>query len=59
MFSRQVWAHLTQGQPLEVRPEDGFNVVRLIELAMQSSKEGRSLACEGLQMSSANLDQAS
>lgn len=52
MFYRQVWAHLIQGKPLEVRPEDGYNVVRLIELAMQSSREARTLACEGLRMPS-------
>lgn len=50
MFYRQVWAHLILGKPLEVRPDDGYNVVRLIELAMQSSREARTLACEGLRM---------
>lgn len=39
---------IINGSPLKVRPEDGYNIIKLIELALQSSREKRTVACEGL-----------
>ena len=34
--------------PLRERPEHGYNTIKLIELAMQSSEKKATIACEGL-----------
>lgn len=39
---------LLYGAPLREKPEHGFNVVRLIELAMESNQQQRTLSCHGL-----------
>ena len=39
---------LLNGAPLKEKPEHGFNVVRLIELAIESHRQQRTIACEGL-----------
>jgi len=39
---------LLNGAPLKEKPEHGFNVVKIIELAMESHRQQRTLACEGL-----------
>ncbi len=39
---------IINGFPLKVRPEDGYNIIKMIELALQSSREKRTVACEGL-----------
>lgn len=48
LFYKQLYAAIRQGQPLEIRPEDGFNVIRLIELGFQSNKEKRTIPCDQL-----------
>ena len=39
---------LLDGAPLKERPELSYNHVRLIELAMESSREKKTVACKGL-----------
>jgi predicted dehydrogenase len=39
---------LIDGKPLKVKPEHGFNTIRLIELAMESNRQKRTLPCQGL-----------
>ena len=39
---------LLNGTPLKEKPEHGYNVVKLIELAMESHKQQRTIACTGL-----------
>ncbi len=39
---------IVAGAPLREKPEHGFNTIKLIELAMQSSAEQRTIACDGL-----------
>lgn len=50
LFYRNVYDHLVHGVPLDVRPEDGFNVVRMIEWAIQSSRESKTISCQGLRL---------
>lgn len=42
-FYQNLFEVLTEGKPLAVKPEEAATVIQLIELAMQSSKEGRTL----------------
>lgn len=39
---------LINNAPLKEKPEHGFNVVRLIELAIESNRQQRTLFCDGL-----------
>jgi len=39
---------LLNGTPLKEKPEHGYNVVKLIELAMESHKQQRTIECTGL-----------
>lgn len=39
-FYQAVQDHLTQGTPLPITAQDGLNVIRIIELALTSSKNG-------------------
>ena len=48
IFYRQLADTLLNGAPLKEKPEHGFNVVRIIELAMESSKLQKTVPCEGL-----------
>jgi scyllo-inositol 2-dehydrogenase (NADP+) len=48
LFYEQLYRAIIDGQPLNIRPEDGFNVIRLIELGFQSSNEKRTVICEQL-----------
>lgn len=47
-FYQNLYNTIRDNQPLRERPEDGYNVIRLIELAFQSSAERRTLPVEGL-----------
>ncbi|CAF3658469.1 unnamed protein product [Rotaria sp. Silwood1] len=47
-FFEQLYAAIIHGKALEVRPEDGYNVIRMIELGFQSSQEKRTLKCDQL-----------
>ena len=48
LFYEQVYRAIVGEKPLDVRPEDGYNVLRVIELDMQSSNEKRTVLCETL-----------
>ena len=39
---------LLEGMPLRERPEQSYNSVRLIELALESRRQGKTLECTGL-----------
>jgi scyllo-inositol 2-dehydrogenase (NADP+) len=47
-FYNDLYHTIRDGDPLKVRPEHGFNVIRLIELATESSKKKCRVACTGL-----------
>lgn len=47
-YYRDLFQTIREGVPLKVRAEDGYNVIRIIELALQSSLEGRTLPCTDL-----------
>jgi predicted dehydrogenase len=48
LYYQHLYQILTTGAPLRELPEHGFNTIRLIELALQSSREKKTIACEGL-----------
>ena len=45
-FYQNLYDTLTGNAELEVKPEQARNTIKIIELAMQSSKEKRTLSCE-------------
>lgn len=45
MYYDNLWATIQNGAPLKETPQNGYNVIRLIELAIQSSKEKRTIIC--------------
>lgn len=47
-YYQNLYKTLAHGAPLLEKPEHGFNTIRMIELAMQSSREKRTVKCEGL-----------
>ncbi len=47
-FYQNLHNTIRNGAPLNERPEDGYNVIRLIELAFQSSTQRKTLTVEGL-----------
>jgi hypothetical protein len=48
LYYQHLYNTITTGAPLREQPEHGFNTIKLIELALQSSSEKRTLACEDL-----------
>ncbi len=48
IYYQNLYKSLVNGVPLTEKPEHGYNVVRLIELAMESSATGSKLKVEGL-----------
>lgn len=47
-FYEQLYTAIVDGNELEIRPEDGYNVIRIIELGLQSSQENRTISCDKL-----------
>jgi predicted dehydrogenase len=47
-FYRNIYKTLREGAPLTEKPEHGYNVIRLIELAFESSEKQCRIAVEGL-----------
>jgi scyllo-inositol 2-dehydrogenase (NADP+) len=47
-YYRNLYATLVEGKPLLEKPEHGFNTIRIIELALQSSKEKRTIDITGM-----------
>lgn len=48
LFYEQVYNAIVHGKDLEIRPEDGYNVIRMVELGLQSSQEKRTIQCDKL-----------
>ncbi|CAF1464868.1 unnamed protein product [Adineta steineri] len=48
LFYEQLYNSIVHGKQLEIRPEDGYNVIRIIELGFQSSQEKKTLQCDQL-----------
>ena len=47
-YYKNIYNTIINGQPLHERPEDGYNTIRLIELAIKSNREKRTVACTEL-----------
>jgi len=47
-FYEDLYQTIVHSQPLKIRAEDGYNTIRLIELAQQSSQEKRTIICDKL-----------
>ena len=47
-YYEHLYATIREGAPLRERPEHGYNGVRLVELAMESSKRQATIPCTGL-----------
>lgn len=47
-YFRNVYDAIVLGKPVQERPEDGYNTIRLIELAFESSRVKKTLECTGL-----------
>lgn len=48
MFYRNLYRTIRMGEPLQERPQHGHNVVRMIELAFESSAKREWIPVEGL-----------
>lgn len=48
LYYQHLFDTIHNGAPLREKPEHGFNTIKLIELAMKSSAEKRTIACDGL-----------
>ncbi len=47
-YYKNVYKTIAEGAPLQERPEHGFNTIRIIEMAFESSKVKRTLECTRL-----------
>ncbi len=47
IFYDELYETLVNGAPLKVTPEQGYNIIRIIELALKSSKKKAVVDCEG------------
>ena len=47
-FYHDLFQTIRNGKPLKVKPEHGYNVIRLIELATASNEKKCRIACTGL-----------
>ena len=47
-FYDDLFQTIRNGAPLRVRPEHGYNIIRMIELATESHEKKRRINCEGL-----------
>ena len=47
-FYDDLYATIRNGEPLKVKPEHGFNVIRAIELATESNKQKCRITCTGM-----------
>lgn len=48
LYYHHLYNTIINDAPLREKPEHGFNTIKLIELAIQSSAEKRTIACDGL-----------
>ena len=47
-YYRNIYKSIAEGAVLQERPEHGFNTIKIIELAFESSKQKKTLDCTGL-----------
>lgn len=47
-YYRDIYQTIVNGAPLVVKPEHGYNTIRIIELALESSRLRKTLDCTGL-----------
>ena len=47
-YYRNIYKTIAEGADLQETPEHGFNTIRIIELALESSKAKKTLDCTGL-----------
>jgi scyllo-inositol 2-dehydrogenase (NADP+) len=47
-FYKDLYQTIRRGEPLKVKPEHGYNTIRLIELATESNEKKCRVACNGL-----------
>ena len=48
MYYKNVYETIVNNAPLQEKPEHGYNTIRIIELALQSSAQKKTLQCSGL-----------
>jgi scyllo-inositol 2-dehydrogenase (NADP+) len=48
LYYRNIYETIVNGAPLKEKPEHGYNTIRIIELAIESSMQKRTIACTGL-----------
>lgn len=47
-YYSELYESIINGQPVKEKPEHGYNTIRIIELAIQSNREKRTVDCTGL-----------
>ncbi|PWT95774.1 MAG: oxidoreductase [Bacteroidetes bacterium] len=47
LYYENLYKTIVEGAPLREKPEHGYNTIRLIELAFESSKQKKQIPCEG------------
>lgn len=47
-YYHELYESIVNGQPVKEKPEHGYNSIRIMELAIQSNKEKRTIDCTGL-----------
>jgi scyllo-inositol 2-dehydrogenase (NADP+) len=47
-YYRNIYNTIVNGTPLSERPEDGYNTIRIIELAIESNLQKKTIPCSGL-----------
>jgi predicted dehydrogenase len=48
LYYRNIYETIVNGAPLREKPEHGYNTIRIVELAIESSRQKRTLDCSGL-----------
>lgn len=48
LFYKNLYKTLVEGAPLREKPEHGYNSIRIVELAMESSKKKATIPCTGM-----------
>lgn len=48
LYYQHLYDTIVNGAPLREKPEHGFNTIKLIELAFESNRTKKTIACEGL-----------
>lgn len=56
LYYQYLYDTIINGAPLREKPEHGFNTIRLIELALESSAAKKTIACEGLMEATYPMD---